>query len=235
MFLSRWMLQMCISAFHKLISCVLNLIWLHSIFLHVTWSNFCCMQSADTRVDLWWGFLCEGWKLAGEIADWTQMTWRAVSCGFSGEVITAICLTLFNFQGHFHCIGCPLLHPDTLTPDHCYSSLFSIHHPCHTVMKILHKFHSCVGLLEALQSSLFLSLPRSGGVTCSHVNLLIADCSRWNFGQKRSKVLNCNYCSSYNRFEDCLHETMALLSNWPVVCGPANSFSAILKQQMLVL
>lgn len=99
--------------FHKLICCVLNLIWLHSIFLYVTWSNFCFMQSADTRVDLWCGFLCEGWKLAREIADWKQMTWRAVSCGFSGEVITAICLTLFNFQGHFYCIGCPLLHPDT--------------------------------------------------------------------------------------------------------------------------
>jgi hypothetical protein len=35
----------------------------------------------------------------------------------------------------------------------------------------------------------FLSFPRSGGVTCSHDNLLIADCFRWNFGQKRSKVL----------------------------------------------
>lgn len=119
MFLSRWMLQMCISAFHKLICCVLNLMWLQSIFLHVTWSNFCCMQSADTRVDLWWGFLCEGWKLAREIADWMQMTWRAVSCGFSGEVITAICLTLFNFQGHFYCIWMPSVaswHPITVIP-----------------------------------------------------------------------------------------------------------------------
>ena len=175
----------CASQIYKPICCVLNLIWLHLIFLYVTWSNLCFMKSADTRVDLWCGFLCEGWKLAREIADRMQMTWRAVSCGLSGEVITAIGLTLFNFQGHFYCIGCPLLHPDTR------SLLFQpLQHPS-SVSYCYEDFAQISFLWDCWKHYRvhFLSFPRSGGVTCSHDNLFIADCFRWNFGQKRSKVL----------------------------------------------